>query len=40
MKYMSNLSDKFVVGITLFMQISMPFLVDKYKYISLTGSWF
>ena len=37
---MSNLSDKFVPGITLFMQIILSFLVNKYKYLSLTGSWF
>ena len=39
MKCMSNLTDKFVLGITLFTQITVSFLVDKkYKYLSLTGS--
>ena len=39
MKCMCNLSDKFVVGITLFKQIIASFLVEKkYKYLSLTGS--
>ena len=40
MKCMSNLTDNFVLGITLFMQIIVSFLVEKkYKYLSLTGSW-
>ena len=39
MKCMSNLTDKFVPGITLFTQIIVSFLVDKkYKCLSLTGS--
>ena len=39
MKCMSNLTDKFVLGITLFMQIIVSFLVDKkYKCLSLTSS--
>ena len=39
MKCMSNLTDKFVPGITLFTHIIVSFLVDKkYKCISLTGS--
>ena len=39
MKCMSNLTDKFVSGIYLFMQVIMSFLVDKkYKCLTLTGS--
>ena len=39
MKCMSNLTDKLVPGITLFMQIILSCLVDKkYKSLSLTGS--
>ena len=39
MKCMSNLSDKFVAGITLFTQIIASFVVEKnYKYLSLTGN--
>ena len=35
MKCMSNLTDKFVPGITLFAQIIVSFLVEKkYKYLS------
>ena len=38
---MSNLTDKFVPGITLFMHIIVSLVEKKYKYlISLTGSWF
>ena len=41
MKWLSNLTDKFVPSITLFTQIIVSFLVEKkYKYLSLTGSWF
>ena len=41
MKCTSNLADKFVMGITLFTQIIVSFLVEKkYKYLNLTGSWF
>ena len=41
MKCMSNLTDKFVPGITLFKQIIVCFLVDKkYRCLSLTGSEF
>ena len=41
MKRMSNLTDKFEAGITLFTQMIVSFLVEKkYKYLSLTGSWF
>ena len=41
MKRMSNLTDKFVAGITLFQQMIVSFLVEKkYKYLSLTDSWF
>ena len=38
MKCMFNLTDNFVPGITLFMQIIVSFLVEKYKCLSLTGS--
>ena len=39
LKCMSNLINKFVLGITLFTQIIVPFLVDKkYKCLSLTVS--
>ena len=31
MKCMSNLTDKFVLAITLFKQISLSFLVEKYE---------
>ena len=37
---MSNLTKKFAPGITLFTQIIVSFLVEKYKYLSLTGRWF
>ena len=38
---MANLNDKLVLGIQFFIQIIVPFLVEKkYKYLSLTGSWF
>ena len=38
---MSNLTEKFEKGITLFIQMIVSFLVEKkYKYLSLTGSWF
>ena len=44
MKRMSNLTDKFDEGITLFTQmimLAMSFLVEKkYKNLSSTGSWF
>ena len=38
MKCMSNLSDKFMLGRTLFVQIILSFLAEKYKYLSLTVS--
>ena len=38
MKCMFNLTDKFALGITLFTQIIVSFLVDKkHKFLSLTG---
>ena len=42
MKCMYNLTDKFVPGIALFMQIIVSSLVGekKYKCLSLTGIWF
>ena len=39
--YMSILTDKFVMGMILFTQMIMSFLVDKkYQCLSLTGSSF
>ena len=39
MKCMSKFTDKFVAGITLFMQITLYFLVEKkYECLSLTSN--
>ena len=37
---MSNLTKKFVPGITLFTQIIVSFMVEKYKYLSLNADSF